>query len=150
VAAAPTEIVGIQSAVREQAGMSTETFSDDFVITARWVADGVVLVAIAGDLDFETAPKAMAFLTEATATGPEHLILDLAGVAFMASSGLALLITARSGEEGIQGNLHLLGVIGNRAVERPLAGMALLDLFDIGTNLGVLLSDLDAVQSSID
>ena len=101
--------------------MSTETFSDDFVITARWVADGVVLVAIAGDLDFETAPKAMAFLTEATANGPEHLILDLAGVAFMASSGLALLITARSGEEGIQGNLHLLGVIGNRAVERPLA-----------------------------
>ena len=92
--------------------MSTETFSDDFVITARQVADGVVLVAIAGDLDFETVPKAMAFLTEATATGPEHLILDLAGVAFMASSGLALLIIARANEEGIQGYLHLLGVIG--------------------------------------
>jgi hypothetical protein len=71
-------------------------------------------------------------------------------VAFMASSGLTLLITARANEEGIQGHLHLLGVIDNRAVERPLAGMALLDLFDIGTDLGVLLSDLDALQSTID
>ena len=56
----------------------------------------------------------------------------------------------RLSAEGIQGYLHLLGVIGNAAVGRPMAGMALLDPFDIGTDLGVLLSDLDAAQPSID
>jgi anti-sigma B factor antagonist len=130
--------------------MSTEAFSDDFKLTTRHVADNVLLVAIAGDLDFETAPQATEFLAQATATGPEHLILDLTGVEFMASSGLALLITARANEEGIRGYLHLLGVTGNRAVERPLAAVALLDLFDIGTDLDTLLADLDAVQPSTD
>jgi anti-sigma B factor antagonist len=130
--------------------MSIETFSDDFVITTRHVADEVVLVAIAGDLDVETVPQATAFLARATATGPQHLILDLSGVEFMASSGLALLITARANEEDIRGYLHLLGVIGNRAVERPLAAVALLDLFDIGTDLDTMLADLDAAPSSID
>jgi anti-sigma B factor antagonist len=130
--------------------MSIEAFSDDFVINARHVADDVVLVVIAGDLDVETVPRAMAFLAEATAAAPEHLILDLTGVGFMASSGLALLITARANEEGIQGYLHLLGVTGNRAVERPLAAVALLDLFDIGTGLDAMLAGLDTVQPSID
>ena len=130
--------------------MSTETFSDDLVITARTVAEDVVLVTIAGDLDVETVPQVTAFLAQATATGPEHLILDLNAVEFMASSGLALLITARSNEESIHGYLHLLGVTGNRAVERPLAAVALLDLFDIGSDLDTMLSGLDAVFTEID
>ena len=84
------------------------------------------------------------------ATGPQHLILDLSGVEFMASSGLALLITARANEQDIRGYLHLLGVIDNRAVQRPLAAVARLDLFDIGTDLETMLADLDAVPSSVD
>ena len=130
--------------------MATEAFSDDFTITARRVAHDVVLVAIAGDLDFETVPRAKAFLAEATAGRPQHLILDLTDVEFMASSGLALLVSARAGDDGIQGYLHLLGVTGNREVERPLAAVALLDLFDIGTDLAGMLADLDAAPAPAD
>jgi anti-sigma B factor antagonist len=125
--------------------MSTEVFSGDLALAARDVADDVVLVTIAGDLDVETVPQVKAFLAQATATEREHLILDLTAVTFMASSGLALLITARANEESIHGYLHLLGVTGNRAVQRPLAAVALLDLFDIGTDLDTMLADLDAV-----
>ena len=46
--------------------MSTEAFSDAFVITTRHVADGIVLVSIAGDLDVETVPQATACLARAT------------------------------------------------------------------------------------
>jgi hypothetical protein len=49
--------------------MSTETFSDDFVITARQVADGAVLVVIAGDLDFETVPRPWHFGPRPTRPG---------------------------------------------------------------------------------
>jgi anti-sigma B factor antagonist len=126
----------------------TEAFSESFVITSRRVAADVVLVAIAGDLDMVTATEAKAFLAEATADGPEHLILDLAGVEFMASSGLALLITARAGEDGILGQLHLVGVFGNRAVERPMAAVSLLDLFDIATDVDQLVAELSAVRST--
>lgn len=130
--------------------MPSDMFSDGFAITSRQVADNVVVVAISGDLDIASVPTAKAFLAEATARGPEHLVLDLTGVDFLGSSGLALLIAARANDDDIHGYLHLLGVTGNRAVERPLAAVALLDLFDIAATLDALLADLDAVHPSTD
>ena len=84
------------------------------------------MVEILGELDVRTAPQAKAFPTQATATTPRHLILDLTGVRFLASAGIALLIAAQSGQDGINGRLHLLGVTGNHPVERPLALVGLL------------------------
>ena len=101
--------------------MPDEVLSDGFAISARPVGTHAVLVEILGELDVQTAPQAKAFLTQATATTPRHLILDLTGVRFMASAGIALLIAAQSGQDGINGRLHLLGVTGNHPVERPLA-----------------------------
>ena len=109
-----------------------------------------MLVEIVGDLDIQTVPQATAFLTHLTAITPRHLILDLSGVTFLASSGIGLLITAQSGDEGICGRLHLLGVIGNRPVERPLALVGLLDHFDVAPDLDNLLAKPDTTESLAD
>jgi anti-anti-sigma factor len=115
--------------------------------STRPVGTHAVLVEILGELDVQTAPHAKAFLTQATATPPRHLILDLTGVRFMASAGIALLLAAQSGQDGINGRLHLLGVTGNHPVERPLALVGLLDRFDIALDREALLATLRPVEA---
>jgi anti-anti-sigma factor len=99
--------------------MPDEVVSDGFAIRARPVGTHAVLGEILGELDSQTVAQARSFLAQATATTPRHLILDLTGVRFLASAGIALLIAAQSGQDGINGRLHLLGVTGNHPVERP-------------------------------
>ena len=117
----------------------------EFGISHRLLGSGTVLVEPVGDLDVDTVPQAKAYLVEVTADRPDHLVLDLARVQFMSSTAMALLLTAHTNKDGIHGKLHLLGVIGNRHVERPLTLMALVDLFDIAPDLDTLVSDLEAV-----
>jgi len=76
--------------------MPDEVFSDGFAISARPVGTHAVLVEILGELDVQTAPQAKAFLAQATITTPRHLILDLTGVRFLASAGIAVLLAAQS------------------------------------------------------
>ena len=106
----------------------------------------VVLVEIVGDLELQTVPQARTFLREVTATRPQHLIVDLSGVTFMASSGIALLIAAQSDRNGIQGRLHLLGVIGNHPVERPLDLVGVLERFEVAPDLDTLLEALETME----
>jgi anti-anti-sigma factor len=84
--------------------MPDEVLSDGFAISARPVGTHALLVAILGELDIQTAPQARAFLAQATATTPRHLILDLTGVRFLASAGIALLIAARPGRTASTGD----------------------------------------------
>ena len=126
--------------------MPGDVVDDGFTISARQIDPDVVLVEIVGDLDMQTVPQATAFLTHLTTITPRHLILDLSGVTFLASSGMGLLITAQSGGEGICGRLHLLGVTGNLPVERPLALVGLLDRFDIAPDLDTLLAKPDTIE----
>jgi len=133
--------------VEEQESMPDEVLSDGFAIDARPVGTHAVLVEILGELDIQTVPQARSFLTQATATTPRHLILDLTGVRFLASAGIALLIAAQSGQDGINGRLHLLGVTGNHPVERPLALVGLLGRFDIALDREALLATLRPVDA---
>lgn len=130
--------------------MPEEPLDDSLTIEARRVDHDVVLVEIVGDLDMHTVPQAMAFLTQATAATPRHLIIDLSGVTFLGSSGLALLIAAQSGHDGIHGRLHLLGVIGNHPVERPLDLVGLLERFEVATDLDSLLARLGTIEPLAD
>ena len=127
--------------------MPDEVLSDGFAISARPIGTHAVLVEILGELDMQTAPQTKAFLTQVTATTPRHLILDLTGVRFMASAGIALLIAAQSSQDGINGRLHLLGVTGNHPVERPLALVGLLDRFDIALDQEALLATLRPAEA---
>ena len=61
---------------------------------------------------------------------------------FLASAGIALLLAAQSGQDGIHGRLHLLGVTGNHPVERPLALVGLLGRFDIALDREALMANL--------
>jgi anti-sigma B factor antagonist len=127
--------------------MPDDVVSDGFAIRARSVGTHTVLVEILGELDIQTVAQARSFLTQATATTPRHLILDLTGVRFLASAGIALLIAAQSGQDGINGRLHLLGVTGNHPVERPLALVGLLGRFDIALDREALLATLHPVDA---
>jgi hypothetical protein len=52
--------------------------------------------------------------------------------------------------EGIRGQLHLLGVIDNQPVRRPLTLVGLLDRFDTASDLDTLLARLDAAERLAD
>jgi anti-sigma B factor antagonist len=131
--------------------MPEEVVEDNLTISAQRPDPDIVLVTIGGDLDIGTVPQATAFLAHAVLLPPRHLILDLSGVTFLSSSGLALLIAAQPDDGTSDGpHLHLLGVTGNRPVERPLALIGMLDRFDIATDLDTLLARLHAAERVAD
>jgi anti-sigma B factor antagonist len=121
---------------------------DGFRISARQVDPDILLVAIAGDLDVLTVAQTTTFLTQATAVTPRHLILDLSEVTFLTSSGIGLLVAAS--ENRTYGQLHLLGVLDNRPVQRPLGLIGLLGLFDVACDLDTLLAQLRTIESVSD
>jgi anti-anti-sigma factor len=114
-----------------------------FAMSATMPRDDVVLVEIRGDLDQHTVPRAREFLSVVTTTATCHLVVDLADVRFLDPSGLALLISAEGGTGGIHGSLHLLGVVGNHPVERPLTMVGLTDNLSFAPCPESLLVDLD-------
>jgi anti-anti-sigma factor len=71
-------------------------------------ADGVC-VAVAGEVDADTAPRMLAELLAAVECDP-RLTVDLRGVTFMDSQGLAALLRARQEAELCGGTLRLEGV----------------------------------------
>ena len=112
-----------------------------FKISARQVDPDILLVVIAGDLDALTVAQTTTCLAETVAASTLlHLVLDLSEVTFLTWSGIGLLSAAN--EYGTYGRLHLLGVLDNRSVQRPLASVALLGLFDIAPDLDTLLARL--------
>ena len=69
-------------------------------------ADGGVILTVCGDLDIATAPALRRRVNAILDTGVRRLVLDLRDVAFMDSTGLAVLIAAQ----------HRLGDAGRLAV----------------------------------
>jgi anti-sigma B factor antagonist len=57
-------------------------------------ADGYDLVAVKGEIDIATSPRLIAALNDAVTDSSDAVIVDLAGVEFMDSTGLALLVRA--------------------------------------------------------
>jgi len=58
--------------------------------------DGSVVVSLAGELDLYNAHEVREALLECCAELPERLVVDLAGVTFIDSTALGVLIEARS------------------------------------------------------
>jgi anti-anti-sigma factor len=56
--------------------------------------DGVVVVALSGELDISGTAQVEATFREAETTGPAVMVLDLRGLTFMDSSGLRLVLEA--------------------------------------------------------
>jgi len=97
---------------------------------------------LAGELDIATVPVVAGYLRRETVTRPAELILDLNGVTHLAAAGLALIVAAMNDDRGIHGRLHLVGVSGNRPVERALQVTELLTVVDVHDDLQTLLDAL--------
>ena len=89
-----------------------------------------VILAVEGEIDTLTAPPLEQAVRELLAeTGADRLVIDLSGVTFLASSGLAVLI--RGAHRAADRALRLRLVTGSRAVRRPLEVTGSDQLFDM-------------------
>ena len=66
------------------------------LVVERSRNDGYELLSVEGELDIATAPRMIAALNDALSDMDSPLIVDLSDVVFMDSTGLALLMNARS------------------------------------------------------
>jgi anti-sigma B factor antagonist len=106
----------------------------DFLDTEiSWPVPGTVLLTVRGEVDTLTAPLFTAAAEQLVRTAGDTLVMDLTGVRFLASSGLAVLISGahRAEERG----LRLRLVVSTRAVLRPIEITGTGQLFDLYPDL---------------
>ena len=127
------------------ATMNDSTRSDGLpvTVTAHWPRPHLCLVQLAGELDIATVPPLVQYLRKETATGAAHLVLDVAGVRFLAAAGISLILSAMHNDDGIRGRLHLVGVTDNPMVARVLDLAGLMPLLDVHDSTEQLLDHPD-------
>jgi anti-sigma B factor antagonist len=68
---------------------------DDLISTSVTYHHGVAVLAISGEMDSASAAAVEHAIAEVLAGDPPSLIIDLLGVRFLASAGVAILLNAR-------------------------------------------------------
>jgi anti-anti-sigma factor len=86
--------------------------------------DGAAVVRVDGALDLALAPKLRRLTERAARLAPELLVIDLTGVTFLASAGMAELVRAH---RGITASAPLRVVASGRITLRPLELTRLVD-----------------------
>ncbi len=104
-----------------------------FGLTIEPLADGAVRVALRGELDLEHAYTFDEELKRLEGTRPSCLVLDLRGLTFLDSCGLARLLAAR--RRARREKRRVLLVRGTPAVQRLLAITAVGDHFEMVSEL---------------
>ena len=105
-------------------------------------APDVVAVRLSGELDIATEPVAREYLRDCTRHRPAHLVLDLSEITFLASHGLRLLVATELHDDGIHGELHLVGVEPDSHVARVLRLTGLDERLDVSPDVQTLLAAL--------
>jgi anti-sigma B factor antagonist len=100
-----------------------------FGLTIEPLAGGAVQLALRGELDLEHAYTFDEELRRVEGRKPHCIVLDLRGLSFLDSSGLARLLAAR--RRARRESRRLLLVRGGTAVQRLLAITAVGDHFEI-------------------
>ena len=108
-------------------------------LVAEDVGDSVVVVQVRGDLDLTTAAEFDLWVRERLAG--HDVVLDLDGVAFLASAGIAVLMGLRQDTARRGDRLYLTGR-GNRAVSRPLQVLGLIDVLDLRDDARAVVAEL--------
>jgi anti-sigma B factor antagonist len=122
------------SETRENAAspVPSEHETDEAItLRLRRPAPGQVVVEVGGEVDMLTSPQLRAAVLDqfAEGAGVELVVLALDDVAFLGTSGLAVLIEAR--ETAHASGVELRLACTARRVLRPLAIAGLIPLFDI-------------------
>lgn len=100
--------------------------TDDLTLTVQHTHNTLALVAVAGDIDIETAPTLRAGALEVIAQGHPHLILDCTRVTFCDSSGFSALIGILRSAKVDNGSLVLACVPDRLARMLDLTGLSTL------------------------
>ena len=87
------------------------------------------MVTVTGEVDMMTTPHLRSYLQQQVERAGSLLVLDLRGVAFLGSSGLAVLVETLDWARDRDITLRL--VCTSREVVRPLEATGLTDLFEI-------------------
>jgi anti-anti-sigma factor len=93
----------------------------EFDVQQKWI-DRVVVVSVRGDVDALTAPQLSDGIFEALSEEPSALVVDLSAVDFMASSGMAVLVSAK---ERVAATAQFGVVADGPGTSRPLKLMGL-------------------------
>ena len=98
---------------------------DDLLWVQRNVDNLSVVVQVGGELDMLTAPRLSAQLDQAEAivVPPAPVVLDLSGLTFLGSAGLAVLLAHHERCAALGSTLRIRA--NNSVVTRPLAMTAL-------------------------
>ena len=86
-------------------------------------------VVLDGELDISTYEDARARLAEAERAAPELLVVDLAGLRFVDSTGVRLILSAD--ERARQAGRRLALRLGDGPARRVFAALGLVDRFDV-------------------
>jgi len=79
--------------------------------------DGVVVLAVGGEIDLATAPVFEAAISDALADDPAAFVIDLSDVTFLASAGLQLLVAT---QERIGQTTEFAVVADSPVTSRPI------------------------------
>lgn len=87
--------------------------------------DSGLTIALSGEIDHHGARAMMTQLDEAIAQRlPARLVLDLSGVTFMDSSGIAVVLRAKRRMEALSGSLMVINIPPQAARVLETAGLA--------------------------
>lgn len=102
------------------------------------VTDGVVVLHVSGEIDVVTAPAFEHKLAElASGSGAPVLVIDLLGVRFLSSAGLAVLM--RTADQ-LEGRSRFLIAADGPATARPMALVGIADALEIFPTVEAALS----------
>lgn len=113
-------------------------------IVAGWPLPGVVVVAVAGEIDTAAAPALQNALLDGAREHPDHLVVDLRAVTFFGAAGVTVLVGARRWAADGAFALHLTGVTDNRLVRKVLELSDLTALFTIHSDIAAAVDDIDS------
>lgn len=92
-------------------------------------AKNATVVEIEGEVDMNVSPKVRTVLVGLTDKKTAKIIVDLKGVPYIDSSGLATLVECLQGAGRYSGKLHLIGI--NDDIKDVFQLARLYDVFDI-------------------
>ncbi len=112
---------------------------DQITLALRSPADKQAVIDVAGEVDMVTSPQLRSAVLDQFNAGTELVVLDLDGVTFLGTSGLAVLIEVREAAHAAGAELRI--VCTARRVLRPLSIAGLVPLFDIHDTIDQALAE---------
>jgi anti-sigma B factor antagonist len=100
-------------------------------------AQDVTVVSVSGEIDMLSAPALRTCVTTNLVDGGT-VVLDLTGVSFLGSAGLAVLVEAA--QQSRTRAIAFSVVAADRAVTRPIVATGLGEVFDVHPSLEVALA----------